>query len=86
MILNIKYKFADYPNIFLTNKEEMWQKPFESNNRYYNFRLIKPKYHQGQIKYRINGKWISKKKLNESAYLVKEQIDNEQLPEKYKPF
>ena len=86
MILKIRYRFADFPNIFLTDKKEIWQMPFESNGRYYGFREIKPKIHQGQIKYRINGIWVSKKKLNQSAYLVDERIDNKQIPEKYQPF
>lgn len=86
MILNIKYKFYEFPNIFLTDKKELWQIPFESSNRYYPFRKIKPKIHQGQEKYRINRKWISKKKLNDNAYLVDEKIEVKQLPDRYKPF
>ena len=64
----------------------MWQEPFNTNHHYYGFRKIEPKIHQGQEKYLIKNRWISKKKLNECAYLVNESIDNNQLPKQALPF
>lgn len=86
MLLNIKYRFTNYPNVFLTHNGEMWQEPFITNNYHYGFRIVKPKIHQGQEKYLIKNRWVSKKKLNECAYLVNEEIGNGQLPEKEMPF
>ena len=86
MILKIKYRFAEFPLIFLTSKRELWQEPFKSGRNNYGFRQIKEKVHQGQVKYQINNRWITKKRLNESAYIVSEKIDNNQLAEKYLPF
>lgn len=86
MILNVKYRFSKYPKIFMTNKGEMWQESYESANRCYGFRVLEPRIHLNQLKYRINRNWVSKKKLNECAYLVDEKIDNNQVLTKDLPF
>ena len=85
-MLKVKYKFYEFPRILLTSKGELWQESYESYGRNYGFRQVKETYHQGQLKYRINGKWITKKRLNESAYRVDEYVDNGQLPNKLLPF
>lgn len=74
MILKIKYRFEDFPGIFYTSKKELWQEPFNSGQNYYGYRRKYEKIHQGQIKYQIRNRWISKKKLNESAYKVDETV------------
>jgi hypothetical protein len=74
MILKIKYRFEQFPGIFYTDKKELWQEPFNSGNNYYPYRKKLEKLHQGQIKYQIKNRWVSKKKLNESAYPVSETI------------
>lgn len=86
MILQIKWKFAEFPKLILTKDLILWQKPFQSGHNNYGWRILKEKYHMGQLYYRINGKWISKNRLNSSAYLVDEEIDNGMLPEQFKPF
>jgi len=86
MILEIKWRFGDYPRLAMTKDRIIYQVPFFSGRNDYGWREIKEKYHCGQLMYRINGKWVSKKKLNGSAYLVDEKIQGPLLPEKYRPF
>jgi hypothetical protein len=86
MILRAKYRFGLYPKLFMTTTSELWQEGYMIKNKCYGYRQLKEKYHQGQLKFVINGKWVSKKKLNECAYLVEQNIDNLQIPERYMPF
>jgi len=86
MLLNIKWKFHSYPTIFMTENKDVWQKPFSFENRNYGYRKLTLKLHQGYPKYRINGKWVWIKQLNNDAYLVEETIEINQLPDKLKPF
>ena len=89
MMLNIRWRFGEFPELRMTEKRELWQDYFRTNDRYYYPREIKPKYQRkfdSKTKYQIHGKWITQKRLDSSAYLVSESWDNLQLPDKYKPF
>ena len=68
MKVKVKYKFSEFPRLLLTDKGVMWQINYVSDKRSYGARIIEPHYHQGQLKYLINRKRVSKKRLNESAY------------------
>lgn len=74
MVLNVKYRFCDFPGIFYTDKKELWQEPYKSGKNNYGYRKKDEKIHQGKIKYLIKNRWISKEKLNASAYKVNETL------------
>ena len=86
MIIKAKYRFSNYKRIFLSEKGELWQESFISGKKHYGFRIIKEKIHCGQLKFRINRNWVSKKQLNECSYLVDEEIETGMLPEYAMPF
>lgn len=86
MILNIKWRFREFPNILLTKDKQLWQMPFMAGANNYRWRKKEMKQHQGKLKYRINKQWITLSKLNQTAYIVNEKIDNEMLPDRLMPF
>ena len=63
-IINIKWTLKGIPDHVISDQKEIWKMPFQSGFKYYNYRKVKEHYHQGQIKYRINGKRYTKKQIN----------------------
>lgn len=86
IILKVKWRFNNLPNIVRTEEGELWQLPFTSGRNSYRYRLIPKKWHQNQYKYRIYKDWYSERKLDELAYLHSETIDTGLLKEHLRPF
>ena len=84
--LHIKWKVRGLPLIVITNNNEVWQMPFESNKKYYNWRKIESHLNCGVLSYLVNGKRYSKKQLRELAYYSEEIRDIGMLNDKDLPF
>ncbi len=73
-VLNIEWSLNGLPNYVITVNSEIWQLPFQSGQNYYGYRKIKEHIHQGQVKYRINGKRYTRPQLNKIAIPYKHCI------------
>ena len=54
--LKVKWVLDGIEDVVITEDLKVWKLPFESGLKHYKYRLLKPEYHQGQIKIRIKGK------------------------------
>jgi hypothetical protein len=86
MKIIVTHRFHAFPRLIYTKDGELWQEAYESYGRDYPARQLKEKVHAGKIKFLIDRKWVTKKKLNSSAYKVREVYETGQLPDDYKPF
>jgi hypothetical protein len=66
--IHVKWKVNSYPNIVIDKNNFVWQLPHQKGLRWYGLSKKLPKEHQGSIHYRINRKYVSRKKIRPIIY------------------